>query len=64
MVKIPINSSVKVNNNWLNAEVDNLYIIVPENTPPFLMIFEKEDKLSCFISKGDMDLLSKAMDFN
>lgn len=62
-IRIPLDPAVKVQNKYLNALVNEIYIIVPENEPPFFMIFESEDKLSCFPFNGDLDKLSKALDF-
>ena len=63
-IKIPLNPSVKVQGKWLNTLVNEVYIIIPENDPPFFMIFENKDKLSCFPFKGDINTLSKILDFN
>lgn len=62
-VRIPLEPSVKVHGKWLNANVSEVYIIVPENDRPFFMIFENENKLTCFPFTGDIDRLSKALDF-
>ena len=63
-IKIPLNPSVKVQGKWLNTLVNEVYIILPENDPPFFMIFENKDKLSCFPFKGDVNTFSKILDFN
>ncbi|MBU3189384.1 hypothetical protein K9O30_09760 [Clostridium bowmanii] len=62
-IKIPLYPVVKVQGKCLNALVNEVYIIIPENNPPFFMIFENRDKLLCFPFKGDIDKLSKALDF-
>ena len=54
-IKIPLNPAIKVTSKWLNALVSEVYIIIPENNPPFLMIFEDKNKLSCFPFNGDID---------
>jgi hypothetical protein len=65
-IKIPLNPAVKVQGKWLNALVDEVYIIIPENEPPFFMVFEDKikNKLSCFPFKGNIDTLSKVLDFD
>jgi len=63
-IKIPLNPSIKVDGKWLNALINEIYIIIPENNPPFLMIFEDKNRLSCFPFNGDIDKLSKVLDFN
>ncbi|MGV8982657.1 hypothetical protein [Clostridium sp.] len=62
-IKIPLYPAVKVQGKCLNALVNEVYIIIPENVPPFFMIFENSDKLLCFPFKGDIDKLSRALDF-
>ena len=61
--KIPLYPAVKVQGKYLNALVNEVYIIIPEKNPPFFMIFENPDKLLCFPFKGDIDKLSKVLDF-
>lgn len=63
-VKIPLEPAVKVHGKYLNALVNEVYIIIPENDPPFFMIFEDENRLCCFPFTGDIDLLSRVLEFN
>ncbi|WP_411682907.1 hypothetical protein [Clostridium thailandense] len=62
-IKIPLDPAVKVRGKSLNALVNVVYIIIPENDPPFFMIFEDENKLCCFPFNGNIDMLSKSLDF-
>ena len=62
-VKVPLDPEVKVNSTWLNANVKEVYIIIPEKEPPFLGIFIKEDILIYYLFEGDIDMLSKSLDF-
>jgi len=62
-IKIPLDPTVKVNCKSLNALVSEVYIIIPENDPPFYLIFEEENKLLSFPFNGDIDKLSKILDF-
>jgi len=62
-IRIPLYPAVKVQGKYLNALVNEVYIMIPENALPFFMIFENSDKLSCFPIKGDVDKLSKALNF-
>jgi hypothetical protein len=64
VIKIPLDTSVKANCKWLNTIVEEVYIIIPKKDPPFFMIFENADKLSCFPFNGDVDALSKALNFD
>ena len=63
-IKIPLNPAIKVDTNWLNALVNEVYIIIPENAPPFLMVFEDKNRLLCFPFNDDINKLSKVLDFN
>jgi len=62
-VRVPLDPSVKVHSRWMNARVHEVYIIIPEKASPFLAIFVKENKLIYYIFKGDIDELSKSLDF-
>jgi hypothetical protein len=63
-IRIPLDPSVKAHSKWLNILISEVYIIIPKNDPPFFLIFEDIDKLSCFPFNGDIDALSKALNFN
>jgi hypothetical protein len=62
-IRIPLSPGIKVQGKWLNTLVQQVYIIIPEKQPPFFMILENEDKAICFPFKGDIDKLSKMLDF-
>lgn len=64
VVKIPLNPAVKVHCKTLNTLVSEVYILIPESDPPFYMIFEDENKLVCYPFNGDIDMLSKNLDFD
>jgi len=63
VVKIPLDPIVKVNCKSLNALVSEVYILIPENEPPCYLIFENENKLLSLPFNGDIDKLSKILDF-
>ena len=62
-IRIPLDPAVTVNGKWLTIVASEVYIIIPEKDPPFFLIFEDIDKLSCFPFNGDIDALSKALNF-
>ena len=62
-IKIPLDPAIKAQKKCLNALIKEIYIIIPEKEPPFIMLFEKENKLLCFPFKGDIKTLSKALSF-
>ncbi|ERI92741.1 hypothetical protein HMPREF1982_02148 [Clostridiales bacterium oral taxon 876 str. F0540] len=63
VVKIPLNPAVKVNCEYLNTSVREVYILIPENEAPCYLIFENENRLLSLPFNGDIDMLSKALDF-
>jgi len=62
-IRIPVYPSIKVSGKWVKTFVHEVYVIIPESEPPFFMIFENENRLLCFPFKGDIDELSKVLDF-
>lgn len=62
-IKVPLDPAVKVHCKSLNAVVSEVYIIIPENDPPFFMIFEDDNKLICYPFNGNIDMLSNSLDF-
>ncbi|GAA0182293.1 hypothetical protein SH2C18_46980 [Clostridium sediminicola] len=62
-IKIPFNSSVQVETDVLNANIKEVFILIPENELPFYLVFENNDKVSCFAFNGDIEELSRALDF-
>lgn len=62
-VKIQLQSPVKVNKKNLNGVINEIFIVIPEKEQPFMMIFENENKLLPFPFKGDVNNLSRALDF-
>ncbi|MBU3097943.1 MULTISPECIES: hypothetical protein [Clostridium] len=62
-IRVPIYPAVMVQGKCLNALVDNVFIIIPQHDAPFFMIFEDDNKLLCFPFKGNVNNLSKVLDF-
>jgi len=62
-LRIPLDPAVNVNCKYLNATVSEVYIIIPEKDPPFYGIFLNENKLMFYQFNGDIDMLSKSLDF-
>lgn len=63
-IKIFLQPSVTIKNKWIDTVIDEVIIIIPKDEgPPFLIIFENEDKLLCFTFKGDIDILLKKLKF-
>jgi len=62
-IKVPLEPAIKVNCNSFNAIVSEVYIIIPKTEPPFYIVFEDENKVSCFPFNGDINILSDILDF-
>ncbi|MBU3114277.1 hypothetical protein [Clostridium lacusfryxellense] len=63
VVKIPLDPIVKVNCKAFNALVSDVYILIPEKEPPCYLIFDDETKLLSLPFNGDIDMLSKVLNF-
>ncbi|MGH4050654.1 MAG: hypothetical protein ACREVX_04760 [Clostridium sp.] len=62
-IRVPLDPKVRVQGKCLNILVNDVYIIIPEKDMPFFIIFDDENKLLCYPFKGDIDVLSKILDF-
>lgn len=62
-IRFPLKSSIVVQNKWLNTNVREVYLLIPETRSPFLIIFGEENSPLCFSFIGDIDKLSKILDF-
>lgn len=60
-VRIPLSPSTKIEGRWLNAIVDEVIIMFPENEQSFLMVFEDGGRLLCFEFKGNRNILLKEL---
>lgn len=63
VIKVPLDPAVKVNCESLNALVNEVFILIPENDPPCYLIFEDENKLLSFPFNGDINKLSNILAF-
>jgi len=62
-IRVPLDPEVRLQGKWLNALVNNVYIIIPEKDVPFFIIFDDDNKLFCYPFKGDINELSKVLNF-
>ena len=62
-IKFPFESPVKVKNKWMNARVEEVYLVVPKEEAAFFVIFERENRPLFFLFPGEVDKLSEALDF-
>lgn len=56
MVKIPLEPSFHLQNKWVNALIDEVIIIIPENEMPYLLLYDDENNsyFCTFDTKIDM----------
>lgn len=64
MIKIPLEPSLKIENKWMNALIDEAVIIIPEGEDPYLLIFNDENNPYFFTFEGKIDQLLKLLDFS
>lgn len=62
-IKFPFESPVKVKNKWMDARVEEVYLVVPKEEAAFFVIFERENRPLFFLFPGEVDKLSEALDF-
>nr|WP_251025866.1 hypothetical protein [Bacillus sp. ISL-47] len=62
MIKIPLEPSYRLDNKWMNAMVDEVIIIIPENEKPYLLIFDDENNPYFFTFDTTIDLLRNTLD--
>ena len=63
MVKIPLTPPLRLESKWVNALIDEVIIIIPENEKPYLLLFDDENKPYFFTFTTDIDSLLKTLNF-
>jgi hypothetical protein len=64
IVKIPINPPLMVQNQFINAPVDNIFIIFTETEPPILLLLDENGKPFVYNFSAKTDTLKKYLNFN
>jgi hypothetical protein len=59
MVKIPLEPSIQINNEWISELFDEVIIIFTKEEPPYLMVFDDENNPRFFHFQGNTELLVK-----
>jgi hypothetical protein len=62
IIKIPIQPSIMVNNQWMNTLIDEVKLILPTNAPPLLMLFDDENRPYFFEFDYDVRTLLAKME--
>jgi hypothetical protein len=60
MVKVPLEPSVHLKNEWVNSLIDEVIIILTKGEEPYLMVFDDENNPHFFHFKGDVAPFIKA----
>jgi hypothetical protein len=59
MIKIPLEPSIQINNEWINDLVDEVIIIFTKDETPYLMVFDDENNPHFFHFQGNTNKLVK-----
>ena len=62
-IGIHLEPPAKIQGKWLNALLDEVIIMFPQQEPPFLVVIDEENKLVCFRFQGDTNKLLKDLNF-
>ena len=67
IVRIPISPKVQVKNHWLNDNgihaVDEVFVMLPAQDNPYLLLFDDRSRPYCFVFIGTLDVLLKELGF-
>jgi hypothetical protein len=63
-VKVPLFPPVEAKSRFSTEVVDTVFIMLPKDDIPFLMIFENDNNLLCFTFKGDTDALIRYLNLS
>lgn len=67
IVRIPLEPAIKVQNQWIHSQVDEMNIIYPDSEDPYIMIYDDENNFYFFtIDSDNLDLnrLAKYLEIN
>ncbi len=64
MIKIPLEPSVRLENEWIYALIDEVILIIPKAEKPYLLIFDDENNLHFLTFETEIDTLLDALEFH
>lgn len=64
MIRIPLEPTIKVGNQWFVDLVDEVTIIIPNQEKPYLMVFDDENRPHFLTLEGDMEKILGLMNFH
>lgn len=62
-IKVPFSKPITIKNKWINSTLNEVFLLIPEKEPPFILLFENGDRMLCFPLNGNVEALSKALNF-
>lgn len=63
IIRIPLEPSVMVQNQWLNQIVKEVFVIFPEEGAPYLLVLDEKERPLFYTFKGNTDELLKSIEF-
>ena len=63
IVRVPCNPALIVQNSYINATVDKMYIIFTQNEPPIVLILDSKDRPFVYNFSCSTDTLVKYLNF-
>ncbi|HEY5563209.1 MAG TPA: hypothetical protein VIK72_15930 [Clostridiaceae bacterium] len=68
IIRIPLNPTVKVQTHLFNDynidSIDEVFILLPEQGDPFLLVLDKKFRPFFYTFKGDIEVLLKMLEFS
>ncbi|RXJ04493.1 hypothetical protein DS745_03675 [Anaerobacillus alkaliphilus] len=61
LMKIPLEPSININNQFLNTLIDEVIIIIPEDENPYLLVFDDENRSWFFTFSTPLNKLLKTL---
>jgi hypothetical protein len=64
IVRIPVNPALRVQNEYMNATIDRIYVIFTEDEPPIVLILDSSEKPFVYNFSWNTEELERQLDFN
>lgn len=62
-IRFPIISYIDIENKWLNKDIEEVYLTIPNNEDPCLIVLTVDKQVNFFEFPGDLTELSDLLDF-
>lgn len=64
MIKIPLEPSVHLENEWVNTLINEVIVIIPKGEEPYLLLFDDENNTYFFSFKASIEKLLNNFDIS